>query len=176
MEIRACPKCGSKRIDAGTMGAGVTYGVTSWKSMCRDCGYQGEPILFDTEDAYNKFLEGIKNSTAEEKQESDGTGLPTEEDEEDPEVKELLEDIEEGTPVSDEETTEKKDWLIEIILAMIISAIWVIFFGSSLIMSYDFGGAIIYGILFFVVSAVFILFIIVIIEYFVKKITKMFIK
>jgi len=49
MKITACPKCGSKNISMGTIGSGVTFGITSWNETCRDCGYQGQPIVFDSE-------------------------------------------------------------------------------------------------------------------------------
>jgi len=55
MEIRACPNCGSKRIYQGRMGDGVLTGYTT-RDVCRDCGYQGMPIIFDLEDDYKKFL------------------------------------------------------------------------------------------------------------------------
>jgi len=45
MRITACPRCGSRRIYAGTMGDGVLVGYTT-KDVCRDCGYQGMPLIF----------------------------------------------------------------------------------------------------------------------------------
>ena len=59
MEITACPKCGSKKIFQGRMSDGVLTGYTS-KNVCRNCGYQGPPIIFDSEEDYKKFLQGIK--------------------------------------------------------------------------------------------------------------------
>ena len=56
MEIFACPKCGSRRIFQGRLGEGVLTGYTS-RNVCRDCGYQGMPIIFDSEKEYKKFLE-----------------------------------------------------------------------------------------------------------------------
>jgi len=55
MEIKACPKCGSRNIFQGRLGEGVLTGYTS-KDVCRDCGYQGMPIIFDSENEYNNFL------------------------------------------------------------------------------------------------------------------------
>ena len=52
MKISACPKCGSKNISMGTLGTGVTFGITSWIQNCRDCGYKGQPIEFETEKDY----------------------------------------------------------------------------------------------------------------------------
>ena len=56
MEIIACPNCGSRRIFQGRMGDGVLTGYTS-RNVCRDCNYQGMPIIFDSEKEYNKFLD-----------------------------------------------------------------------------------------------------------------------
>jgi DNA-directed RNA polymerase subunit RPC12/RpoP len=59
MEIIACPNCGSKRIYQGTMGDGVLTGYTT-RNVCRNCGYQGMPIIFDSVTDFNKFI--IKKS------------------------------------------------------------------------------------------------------------------
>lgn len=62
MEVIACPNCGSRRIFQGTMGDGVLIGYT-FKEVCRNCGYQGMPIIFDSEKEYKKFLkEKIKKN------------------------------------------------------------------------------------------------------------------
>ena len=58
MEIKACPNCGSRRIYQGTMGDGVLIGYT-YRSVCRDCGYQGMPIIFDSEREYKEFLKEV---------------------------------------------------------------------------------------------------------------------
>jgi hypothetical protein len=60
MEIIACPKCGSRRIFQGRMKDGVLTGYTS-REVCRDCGYQGAPIIFDSEEDYIRFIEELKN-------------------------------------------------------------------------------------------------------------------
>ena len=56
MEIIACPNCGSRKIYQGTMGEGVLTGYTT-RSVCRNCGYQGMPIIFDQD----IFQGGVKN-------------------------------------------------------------------------------------------------------------------
>ena len=65
MEIYACPKCGSRRIYQGRMGDGVLTGYTS-RNVCRNCGYQGMPIIFDSEKEYKKFLQSksLKEKTS----------------------------------------------------------------------------------------------------------------
>ena len=58
MEITACPKCGSRKIFQGNIGNGVLTGYTS-RNVCKDCGYQGMPLIFDSDKEYEKFLEGL---------------------------------------------------------------------------------------------------------------------
>lgn len=55
MDILACPNCGSRKIYQGTMGDGVLTGYT-FREVCRNCGYQGMPIIFSSEEEYKKFL------------------------------------------------------------------------------------------------------------------------
>ena len=59
MEIIACPRCGSRRIYQGRMSDGVLTGYTS-RNVCRDCGYQGTPIILDSEKDYINFLKNVK--------------------------------------------------------------------------------------------------------------------
>ena len=54
MSITACPKCGSRKIFQGRLKEGVLTGYTD-RYVCRDCGYQGSPVIFDNIDEYNKF-------------------------------------------------------------------------------------------------------------------------
>jgi hypothetical protein len=174
MEITACPKCGSKRIEMGTMGAGVTWGVTSWKSVCKDCGYQGEPILFDSEKEYQKFLEGLSKVPTSSTEEEDSYQLSKKDKEV---VKLLKEEVNEGkfqeqTP-DDGVFPENKTWRNEIIVSLIVAAVGIIVSASGLILSFDVGIAIVYGILLFVFATFICLFIIVIIEYAYLSIKKM---
>ena len=54
MDIYTCPRCGSKKIFQGRLKEGVLTGYTD-RYVCRDCGYQGSPLIFDNIDEYNKF-------------------------------------------------------------------------------------------------------------------------
>jgi hypothetical protein len=67
MTITACPRCGSKNIDI----AGIRdYGIPQmyWQKVCRDCEWQGTPLIFENETDYNKFLNSLnKNVKKEEK-------------------------------------------------------------------------------------------------------------
>ncbi|MEA3458569.1 MAG: hypothetical protein U9R21_07825 [Candidatus Thermoplasmatota archaeon] len=58
MEIIACPQCGSRNIRQGTIRDGELGGYTT-RDVCKNCGYIGMPIIFDSEEAYKKFLEAI---------------------------------------------------------------------------------------------------------------------
>ncbi|HWR63581.1 MAG TPA: hypothetical protein VN365_04165 [Candidatus Thermoplasmatota archaeon] len=59
MEINACPVCGSKNIGIGTLGDGIISGLSSWNEVCKNCGYQGASLLFESETQYKKFLEAL---------------------------------------------------------------------------------------------------------------------
>ena len=59
MEITACPRCGSRNIFQGRLKDGVLTGYTS-RDVCRNCGYRGSPIIFDSENEYKKFVEELK--------------------------------------------------------------------------------------------------------------------
>ena len=63
MEITACPVCGSTNIGIGTLSDGIISGLSSWKEVCRNCGYQGPSLLFENEEAYQEFLKALKDGT-----------------------------------------------------------------------------------------------------------------
>jgi len=173
MKIKACPNCGSKNISAGTMGSGVTFGVTSWKEMCRDCGYQGQPINFDSENDYKNFLKEIKQKPQE--KETKLEEKPSVEDqvdevinatEKDKEVVNLLKEYEKEK-ISKPVWPKNKVWWPEISLAMIFSAISLIFlYGPIFSTMMDIGKLVVYSILLYVVLMIGSLFSIVVIEYF----------
>jgi hypothetical protein len=65
------------------MGDGVLTGYTS-RQVCKNCGYQGMPLIFSNEKDYKRFLEGLekeqtdKSSTNEsQKQESQHPSKPS---------------------------------------------------------------------------------------------------
>jgi hypothetical protein len=60
MKIRACLRCGSRNLDIADMRDGITPGI-DWSTMvCRDCNWQGIPLEFETDRAYQQFLQGLK--------------------------------------------------------------------------------------------------------------------
>lgn len=184
--ILACPRCGSKRIEMGTMNAGVLFGVTSWKSVCKNCGYQGEPLIFETEDAYERFLEGLskdqtqalimedKESIVKTPDESDAQETPglTGKDKE---VVDYAHDVEQESvrkedykvraPVFD--TT--KSWRIEVFVALIISAVWTViylsFYAFRFFTSLDLLFMFLYTFFYFAAATLVILVVIIIVEY-----------
>jgi hypothetical protein len=178
MKIYACPKCGSKNIHIGTMDSGVTYGITSWDYTCKDCNYKGMPLIFYSEKEYQQFLKGLKKEIENRLKkdiEKDENNLTSKED------KEILKSIKE---LIDEESNDKKNidkkenpnwhnnrtWWIEIIIAFSISGLITIFGASIIILSNNATssiGYIIYLIIEFFIQAIFILAIIVGIEYFI---------
>jgi transcription elongation factor Elf1 len=133
MEITACPNCGSKNIGIGTLGDGIISGLSSWKEVCRDCGYQGSSLLFESESEYKKFLEAFshqKKQTEARTKESNEEDSEQETDEQIKEKKEILNflDETEQTPRS----SEKRNYIFEFILAVVLSIVFfIILFGSK---------------------------------------------
>jgi hypothetical protein len=84
MKITACPKCGSRNIFQGRLKEGVLTGYTS-REVCRDCGYRGSPIIFDSEKDYKIFFEQLKKEDTSE--ESDDISDLSKKD------KQILEDL-----------------------------------------------------------------------------------
>lgn len=176
MKITACPKCGSKNISMGTMGSGITFGITSWNEMCKDCGYQGQPIVFDSEKKYKKFLVEVKQKPLDKKTElKEEPSVEDEVDEvidvsqKDKDVVELLQEYEKEK-VSKPIWPKNKVWWPEIGVAL---ALAVLAYLSGLISETSRMGidiAILYSILYFAASFVIFLFVIVIIEYFLRNV------
>ncbi len=66
LSVTACPKCGSRKIFQGRLKEGVLTGYTD-RYVCRDCGYQGSPLIFDSIDEYHKFQIGKKSDKQSDK-------------------------------------------------------------------------------------------------------------
>jgi transcription elongation factor Elf1 len=172
MEITACPKCGSKKIETGTMGAGITFGVTSWKSVCKECGYQGEPFLFDSEEAYTKFYQGLtaEKTSQEITEPEQNENVDAQDDtlylsKKDKEVVELLHELKEEPPREKKIFPEDKRWWPEIIVAMIIATIVIMSSAPNLFSLYGLFLGMIYIFLFFVFIALIAIIIAIVVEY-----------
>jgi|GEM_PF-1605278 len=109
MEITACPVCGSKNIGIGTLGDGIISGLSSWNEVCRNCGYQGTSLIFESEAEYNKFLEGLayqkKQAEASKEKPFDGTS---------------------ARPLAETTSTHvaKKSYLFELVLSSILTIVF----------------------------------------------------
>jgi transcription elongation factor Elf1 len=133
MEITACPNCGSKNIGIGTLGDGIISGLSSWKEVCKDCGYQGASLLFDSEIEYKKFIDALSNAkkqTVEQKEQTKDENAEEESldlTEEKRQVLEFLDETEEAP-----ELPKKKNHFLEFVLAVILSVMFFIaLLGSS---------------------------------------------
>jgi hypothetical protein len=62
MKIEACISCGSRNIRSGTISDGVLPGYTDGlvTYVCDDCNHRGLPIIFETEEEYEKFLLALR--------------------------------------------------------------------------------------------------------------------
>ena len=174
MKITACPKCGSRNIRQGTMGEGVLTGYTT-KDVCRDCGYRGSPILFDSEREYTKFLAeckgkidkkaaALKQESSVEEQVDEVVNVP----EKDKEVVKLLKEYEQekcSTPI----WSKKKGWWPEIILSILFTSVfyYVMILPNTSYMNIEI--SIIYGILYIVSGFVIVLLFIMFLEYLLRK-------
>jgi hypothetical protein len=180
--IAACPRCGSKRIEMGTMNQGVLFGITSWKSVCKNCGYQGEPLFFDTEEEYNRFLEGLSKDKAQvpitEGKETPGESEAEETAELTPRDKEVVSyahDVEEETKGKEDHKirapvfSETKSWRIEVLVALVISAVWTTvylsFYAFQFITSLDVLFMFLYTFFYFAAATLVFLVVIIIAEY-----------
>jgi predicted RNA-binding Zn-ribbon protein involved in translation (DUF1610 family) len=67
MKIYACPKCGSRNIGQGAMDTGF---ITGHKDVCKNCGYQGMPLLFYSKKEYENFIEELSQEKTDSKSEN----------------------------------------------------------------------------------------------------------
>lgn len=178
MKIYACPKCGSKNIHIGTMDSGVTYGITSWDYTCKDCNYKGMPLIFYSEKEYQQFLKGLKKEIEIRLTENIEKDENIESSKEDKEILKSIKDLIDKESKDNKNIDNKlnpnwhknRSWWIEIIIAFILSGLITIFGASIIILSNNESnsmGYIIYLIIEFFIQAIFILAIIVGIEYFI---------
>jgi len=180
MKIFACPKCGSRHIYMGTMDSGITFGVTSNNYICRDCNYQGMPIIFKSEKEYKLFLDGLIQEVESRVENKDEVQIKPSEDVEvklsktDKEIIDFLKDlIDEEIDFDSEYVEEEKihwhgnrSWWIEIAIAFGLSGIILLSVLPLLISQMNVGWFIFY-LMGFLLDALFFLAGIVVIEYFV---------
>jgi transcription elongation factor Elf1 len=169
MQITACPICGSKNISIGTLGDGIIAGLSSWKEVCRNCGYQGASLLFETEEDYNKYLKALKENTAEKTASKNEETIDEESDdltEQDKEISALLDET-----ADIPQRPEKKKYVLEFLLAAVLSIIFIViiingsFLGiNTLIFTSDYVAAVLYFIGMFIGIVIFFFLAIVFVE------------
>ena len=175
-KITCCPKCGSRRIYTGRMKDGVLSGYTT-KSVCRDCEFQGMPIIFDSEKEYKKFLYGSpkkdKNKSSKSKKEDLNNNFSEKDKEIIRHLKEIAKEEEKGNGIASDIPGEhwhsNRSWWLEIGIALVISILIYIYGFTILTFFEDVEIIILYsllGLLSFIIDFIIILFIIVIVEYF----------
>ncbi len=116
--------CGSKKIGIGTLGDGIIAGLSSWKEVCRDCGYQGASLLFETEDEYNKYLKALKQHTTEEKTDNNEETMEEEPADLTKEDKEIVASVDETAELP--QLSGKKNYVLEFIIAVILSIVFLV--------------------------------------------------
>ncbi len=134
MEITACPVCGSKNIGIGTLGDGIISGLSSWKEVCRNCGYQGASLVFESETEYNKFLSALSHQRKQLESQIEGSGGTNKdtEDKRTPEGSGKSDSSESQAPLPP--CAEKRNYSFEFIVAVVLSIIFfVILYGSRYI-------------------------------------------
>lgn len=115
MEITACPVCGSKKIGIGTLGDGIISGLSSWNEVCRDCGYQGASLVFESEEQYNKFLKGLEIQKKQRETQAQASN-------------------EEKSGQSSEDRTgysKKKSYLFEFVVSIVLTIVFFIILSGS---------------------------------------------
>lgn len=59
MDISACPSCASRRMRDPGIGDGSILGLATVGAVCPECGFQGSPLLFDDEEAFEAFRDDV---------------------------------------------------------------------------------------------------------------------
>jgi hypothetical protein len=144
------------------MSSGILYGVSSWMEECRDCGYKGSPVIFDSIEEYVSFLKNLRSSdegkTQDKKKRDEGT--------------DIREDAKSGGSLEEDVHWHHGKWWLELLIAGLLG-ILVSFSSIYRNMSiFGVGIGIIYSLLEFVIFFIFILIGIVIIEYLVFLVIK----
>jgi len=146
----------------GTLKAGIIYGLTSWKMQCRDCGYQGQPLLFDTQEEWEKFKESLALPV--------GQTPVAEVEGEQPDAR--IVDLLEHTPEHEERPeAEEKSWWLEIAVALVVGVVITALEAPSFVQVMGLT-AILYIFFFVILVAVVTLAVIIVIEYIYRSVRK----
>lgn len=157
MSITACPNCGSKKIFQGRLKDGVLTGYSD-KYVCRDCGYQGSPLIFDSIEEYNKFqTEKKSDKTIDEVVDNQTVDEEIKLSEKEKEVVGFLNEIDYD---ENDETAYKKSFfknsIVWLSIVIIVGGFWLTSRGGIL---FIYGTSLLFiGIMLFVVGAILYLF------------------
>ncbi|MBU0496730.1 MAG: hypothetical protein KKC68_00375 [Candidatus Thermoplasmatota archaeon] len=167
MKISACPRCGSKNIFAGKMSSGILFGVTSWTEECRDCGYQGSPLLFNSMDEYVSFLTRLQKQRDQDSQQTIGDSSNV-----------MMDDGKQSSceGIFSDVHWHRRKWWVEIMIASILATFVSVTSTFRNVSLFGTGVGVLYSVLEFIIFFIFILIGIVIVEYILffafKKIKK----
>ena len=157
------------------MDSGVSFGITSWNSVCEECNFLGEPIVFDSEKEYKKFKHAITSEMIDKKLDKKGKDDLSNLSDKEKEVIELLKECEDEPSNKPMSTwPENKSWWPEIIIALCFTIITMFSGLVNLTAVFGLSGAIIYTLVGFFTEFVIILSTIIIIEYIILSIFKVF--
>lgn len=67
MDLRACARCASLDLHGQTLGEGLAVGMEGMASVCAECGFQGQPLLFAREEDYRDFREAQRGPAGHER-------------------------------------------------------------------------------------------------------------
>ncbi len=137
------------------MSSGILYGVSSWMEECRDCGFKGSPVIFESTDEYVSFLKKLRSSKCDNssgKKESNN--------------KELVENKECSDSFTEDDVHwHHGKWWVELLIAGLLGIL--VSFSSVYrnVSIFGLGVGVIYSFLEFIIFFIFILIGIVVIEY-----------
>lgn len=122
VKITACPSCGSTDISMGSLGDGVLFGIGSWKLVCKNCGYQGAPLNFDSIEEYKQYcteLHADENKSTPERKQIIPDKILTQTD------KDQLEKIEE-----DEQKGRWRVFVVSVIFSILLTILFMPYYFS----------------------------------------------
>jgi hypothetical protein len=117
--IYACPRCGSRRIRQGALYVGA---LTGYREVCRECNYHGMPVIFDTEEEYQRFITEIKSGDIDSK-----NSRPLTENEQD-----IVSYAKEDITIENDETIDKRPYILVVLL--LVTFVYLLFFIPSVIL------------------------------------------
>jgi hypothetical protein len=153
LSITACPKCSSRKIFQGRLKEGVLTGYTD-RYVCRECGYQGSPLIFDNIEEYHKFqIKKKSDKTLDEVTANQTLDKEVVLSEKEKEVVDFLNEIDYD---ENKETTDKKSFfknpVVWLSIVIIVGGFWLTSRGGIL---FIYGASLLFiGMILFFVGAI----------------------